>query len=57
MEQLKCRDCKERHVGCHGECEHYLAWREENEKLKKRMHEQAWYERLAKPQKKVRDKK
>jgi hypothetical protein len=21
-----CKDCKDRHVGCHGECEAYIEW-------------------------------
>ena len=23
-----CRDCAERHIGCHGNCEGYLSWRD-----------------------------
>ena len=29
-----CRDCKERHVGCHGTCEKYIREREEQLKIK-----------------------
>lgn len=29
-----CKDCTERHVGCHSDCEKYLKFVEENEKLK-----------------------
>ena len=24
-----CRDCEDRHEGCHGGCEKYLGWKEE----------------------------
>ena len=26
-----CLNCTERHVGCHGKCERYLAWKKEQE--------------------------
>ena len=26
METSPCKDCKERHVGCHSTCEKYLEW-------------------------------
>lgn len=29
-----CRNCEERHVGCHGECTKYLAEKAEYEKYK-----------------------
>ena len=29
-----CRDCGERRIGCHGECEKYKAAQEENRKMK-----------------------
>ena len=29
-----CRDCEERHEGCHGKCERYLGWRDEVNKKK-----------------------
>lgn len=29
----ECKDCKERHVGCHGECEAYIAFTEERQKV------------------------
>lgn len=22
-----CKDCPDRHIGCHSDCERYLAWR------------------------------
>lgn len=32
-----CKDCKERHVGCHAECEMYKEYAEEN----RRRHDEA----------------
>jgi hypothetical protein len=32
-----CKDCKERHVGCHAECERYKEFAEEN----RRRHDEA----------------
>lgn len=32
---MTCKDCTNRHIGCHSECEIYKAFVEENEKLKK----------------------
>lgn len=29
-----CKDCKTRFVGCHGNCESYLTWKLDNEKIK-----------------------
>lgn len=29
-----CKDCKDRTVGCHGTCEKYKAFEEENKKYK-----------------------
>lgn len=26
-----CLNCEERHVGCHGSCERYLAWKKKQE--------------------------
>ena len=38
-----CRNCKERKVGCHGECSKYKAWRQEYEEqtaaARHRMHQ------------------
>ena len=30
-----CKDCRERHHGCHSECEKYLAFSKENEERRK----------------------
>ena len=42
-----CKDCAERHVGCHGTCESYKDWKAENdakkaEQQKKRIEEYAF---------------
>lgn len=31
-----CKDCPNRHPGCHGSCEKYQIWRKEWEQLKER---------------------
>jgi hypothetical protein len=28
-----CKDCTDRHVGCHGKCKKYIDWKEEKDKL------------------------
>lgn len=56
MEKLKCQDCKERHVGCHSECEHYLKWKEENDKMRDDVHNKKWLEGLGNTPKKKRRK-
>lgn len=30
-----CKDCKDRKVGCHGQCEKYITEKEENERKAK----------------------
>lgn len=27
-----CKECPDREIGCHGKCEKYLAWKEENDR-------------------------
>lgn len=34
MNTNKCKDCTERHVGCHSTCESYKEFVAENERLK-----------------------
>lgn len=29
-----CKDCEERYIGCHGDCEKYKSFYEQNEKIK-----------------------
>lgn len=29
-----CKGCEERHSGCHGECEEFVAWKKEYEQRK-----------------------
>ena len=31
---MRCRGCQERRANCHAHCEHYLAWRAEQDRLK-----------------------
>lgn len=31
-----CKDCKDRHLGCHSCCEKYIKWSEEREKFLKK---------------------
>lgn len=31
---MRCRGCQERRANCHVHCEHYLAWRAEQDRLK-----------------------
>lgn len=35
------RDCPQRHVGCHAECEKYKSWKLKHDDMKKRMHMEA----------------
>lgn len=32
--KVPCRNCKDRKLGCHSECERYKVWQAENEKIK-----------------------
>lgn len=32
-----CKDCPDRKVGCHSQCEKYKAWRAEYDKLKEKI--------------------
>lgn len=31
---MRCRGCQERRANCHAHCEHYLAWRAEQDRPK-----------------------
>jgi hypothetical protein len=31
-----CKDCQERHIGCHAECERYIKFKEESAEIEKR---------------------
>ena len=35
MREYPCKDCKDRYIGCHGQCEKYKSARKENEEEKK----------------------
>lgn len=30
---MKCYGCEGRHPGCHGECEYYINWKRERDKM------------------------
>ena len=34
MKEKRCFNCESRYPGCHAECEYYLAWKEEHDKVK-----------------------
>ena len=34
MKEKKCFKCDKRYPGCHAECEDYLKWKEEHDKVK-----------------------
>lgn len=40
-----CFKCEDRHAGCHGSCERYLAWKKEQEKVNG-TDEKAWAKRM-----------
>ena len=33
MGTMPCHGCEDRHIGCHGECEKYMAWAEDRQKV------------------------
>ena len=36
MMKNPCKDCPDRHLGCHSKCERYKAWKKEREELKEK---------------------
>lgn len=36
----KCRDCQERHIGCHGTCPDYIAFKSEREQELERINKE-----------------
>jgi hypothetical protein len=32
-----CRDCQDRHVGCHSDCERHLDWQKQKDKEKQKL--------------------
>lgn len=40
MDKGPCYDCKERHSGCHSNCDGYKEWLERYEVIKKKMRQQ-----------------
>ena len=49
MNIAPCKDCKDRHVGCHSKCEKYLEYKKElqkakhREKIDKKIEDDIWY--------------
>lgn len=54
IEKLKCQECKERFIGCHDVCEHYLQWKKENDELREKIHNKKWMEGIGNIDKKRR---
>jgi len=40
MSKSQCKGCQDRRVGCHGSCEKYKAFQEENRKVKEWLRDQ-----------------
>ena len=49
MNIAPCKDCKDRHIGCHSKCEKYLEYKKEvqkakhREKIDKKIEDDIWY--------------
>ena len=49
MNIAPCKDCKDRHVGCHSKCDKYLEYKKElqkakhREKIDKKIEDDIWY--------------
>lgn len=41
MNEVVCKDCQKRHIGCHGGCEWFKAYNRAKEKERKRRHDEA----------------
>lgn len=41
MNEIVCKDCQKRHIGCHGNCEWFKAYNRAKEKERKRRHDEA----------------
>ena len=37
---MPCRNCEDRHIGCHGTCEKYIDWKEKHIESKRKKFEQ-----------------
>ena len=44
--KVTCKNCKERYVGCHSECVHYIKYRKERDNILKMKYEQAKEENI-----------
>lgn len=44
MKKAPCKECENRHVGCHGECEAYKTWTEDRKELNRKIRDdgEAW---------------
>lgn len=48
MSARSCKDCEERHEGCHSTCESYIKWKEQHDKNKEALNEwvgATWHQR------------
>lgn len=45
--ECPCRTCNDRTIGCHGNCEKYVQWSQEQEKLREIRNKKVNQERLA----------
>ena len=45
--ECPCRACSDRTIGCHGKCEKYIQWSQEQEKLREIRNKKVNQERLA----------
>lgn len=50
MKKAPCKDCPDRHQGCHSECEKYLEFRKERDELNELRHQEneKYYGKFAK---------
>ena len=50
MKKAPCKDCPDRHQGCHSECEKYIAFRKERDELNELRHQEneKYYSKFAK---------
>ena len=44
---IPCKNCADRHAGCHAECERYLTWSKERREARERDYDKRIYERYA----------
>lgn len=44
--ECPCKNCKEREVGCHGYCELYKNWSDENHRIRTKVQKQQTFDRM-----------